>query len=184
MALDWTYVVTALNNFASHFDDTNKSILQFCEGTGKKVNETSSSLQVVRKEVHTLKQRAEKNDTSLNDYRAHGEGLDNRIGHLEAKISELEQDKSSLSQQVEFLKAKQTLDETSIQEVKEKVDEKLEALIREKLKEKLDQWVTLAFCPERSLAPAAGVSEDQQAFDSLGNQPGVEQYQRSQVSGT
>ena len=34
MALDWAQVETALNNSASHFEDTNKSILQFCEGTG------------------------------------------------------------------------------------------------------------------------------------------------------
>ena len=51
------------------------------------------------------------------------------------------------------MKAKQTLNETSIREVKEKVDKKLEALIREKLEEKLDQWVTFTFCPEGSLAP-------------------------------
>ena len=85
---------------------------------------------------------------------------------------------------MEFLKAKQALNETSIQEVKEKVDEKLEALVKEKLDEKLNQWVALAFYPEGSLAPAAGALEGQQAFGSLENQPGVEQYQESQESGT
>ena len=64
------------------------------------------------------------------------------------------------------------------------MDEKLEALIKEKLEEKLDQWVNLTFCPEGSLAPAAGALEGQQAFGSLENQPGVEQYRESQESGT
>ena len=145
MALDWTHIVTALNNSASHFDEANKSILQFCEGTGKKVNETSSNLEVIKKEVHDLEQRTDRNEASLNEYRAHGEGLDDKIGHLEARITESEQDKRSLSQQVKFLKVKQTLGKTSIGEVKEKVDEKLETLIREKLEEKIDQWSTLPF---------------------------------------
>ena len=50
-----TQIEGALSNSASHFEDANKSILQFCEETGKKVNETSSSLEVIKKEVHTLK---------------------------------------------------------------------------------------------------------------------------------
>ena len=54
---------------------------------------------MVRKEVHILKQRAEKNATSLNNYRAHGEGLDDRIGHLETKLAKLEQDKRSLTEE-------------------------------------------------------------------------------------
>ena len=66
------------------------------------------------KDVHTLKQQAEDNVASLNAYRAHGEGLDDRIGHLERKLAEIEQDNRDLSQQVKFLKAKQALDKTSI----------------------------------------------------------------------
>ena len=44
--------------------------------------------------------------------------------------------------------------------------------------------VNFAFCLEGLLAPAKGVSEDQQAFHSLGNPPDVVQYQGSQVSET
>ena len=54
MALEWAQVEAALNSSTSHFEDANKSILQFCEETGKKVNETSSSLEVIKKEVHDL----------------------------------------------------------------------------------------------------------------------------------
>ena len=52
MSLRLTQVEAALSNSVSHFEDTNKSILQFCEETGKKVNETSSNLEVVRRDVH------------------------------------------------------------------------------------------------------------------------------------
>ena len=66
MSLEWAQVEAALSSSASHFEDANKSILQFCEETGKRVNETSSNLDVVRKDVHVLKQQAEDNVASLN----------------------------------------------------------------------------------------------------------------------
>ena len=52
---------------------------------------------MVRKDVRTLKQQAEDNVASLNAYRAHGEGLDDHIGHLERKLAEIEQDNRDLS---------------------------------------------------------------------------------------
>ena len=70
MSLRLTQVETALSKSASHFEDANKSILQFCEETSKKVNETSSNLEVVRRDVHALQQQAEDNVTSLNACRA------------------------------------------------------------------------------------------------------------------
>ena len=56
MSLDWVQVEAALNSSASHFEGANRRVLQFCEETGKRVNEMSSNLGVVRKDVHVLKQ--------------------------------------------------------------------------------------------------------------------------------
>ena len=70
MSLQWTQVEAALNSSASHFEDTNKSILQFCEETSKRVNEMSSNLGVVRRDVHALQQQAEGNVTTLAACRA------------------------------------------------------------------------------------------------------------------
>ena len=105
MSLEWTQVEAALSSSASHFEDANKSILQFCEETGKRVNETSSNLEVVKKDVHVLKQQAEDNVTSLNTYRAQQEGQDDHLGQLERKLTEVEQENRALSQQVKNLKA-------------------------------------------------------------------------------
>ena len=91
----------------------------------------------------------------------------------------MDQDNRVLSQQVENLKARQALNQLSIQETKEKVDEKFNQLV---------QPVTLTtpiyFLPDGSLAPAAGALEGQQAFDGLGDQPGAELYPESQQSRT
>ena len=125
MSFEWTQVEAALSSSASHFEDANKSILQFCGETGKKVNETSSNLEVVRRDVHVLKQQAEDNVTSLNVYRAQGESHDNRLGHLERRLAEVEQDNRVLAQQVENLKVRQAIDQSSLQELKGKVEEKL-----------------------------------------------------------
>ena len=126
MSLEWTQVVAALNSSASHFEDANKSILQFCEETGKRVNKTSSNLKIVRRDIHTLKQQAEDNVTSINTCRAQDKSHGDRLGHLERRLTEVEQDNKALSQQVENLKAWQALDQTSLQELKEKVDKKLD----------------------------------------------------------
>ena len=80
MSLEWAQVEAALSSSASHFEDTNKSILQFCEETGKRVNKTSSNLGVIRKDVYVLKQQAEDNATSLNAYRAQQEDQDDCLG--------------------------------------------------------------------------------------------------------
>ena len=55
MSIRLNQIEAALSNSASHFEDTNKSILQFFEETSKRVNKTSSNLKVVRRDVHALK---------------------------------------------------------------------------------------------------------------------------------
>ena len=45
MSLEWTQVEAALSSSTSHFEDTNKSILQLCGETSKKANKTSSNLE-------------------------------------------------------------------------------------------------------------------------------------------
>ena len=57
MSLDRAQVEGALNSSTSHFEDANRSVLQFCEETGKRVNKTNSNLGVIRKDVHVLKQQ-------------------------------------------------------------------------------------------------------------------------------
>ena len=89
MSLRLTQVETALSNSASHFEDTNKSILQFCEETSKKANETSSNLEVVRRDVHALQQQAEDNVTSLNTCRAQEESHNDCLSHLERRLAEV-----------------------------------------------------------------------------------------------
>ena len=104
MSLEWTQVEAALSSSTLHFEDANKSILQFCRETGKKVNETSSNLEVVRRDVHALKQQAEDNITSLNVCRAQGESHDDRLGHLERRLAEVEQDNRSWPNRLRTLK--------------------------------------------------------------------------------
>ena len=179
MSLKWTQVEAALSSSSSHFEDANKSILQFCEETSKRVNETSSNLKIVRRDVHALKQQAEDNVTSINTCRAQDESHDDCLGHLERRLAEVEQDNRVLSQQVENLKARQALDQTSLQELKEKVDEKL------------NQWVQpvtitapVYLYPDGPQALATGTLEGQQAFDSPGNPPGAALNPENQVSET
>ena len=86
MPIEWSQIETALNSSASHFEDANKSILQFCGDTGRKVNETSFNLKVVKRDVHALRQQAEDSVTSLNVCRAQGESHDDRLGHLERRL--------------------------------------------------------------------------------------------------
>ena len=105
MSLDWDQVEAAFSSSASHFEGANRRLLQFCEETGKRVNETSSNLGVVRKDVHVLKHQAEDNVASLNTYRAQQEGQDDRLGQLERRLAEVQQENRALSQQVENLKA-------------------------------------------------------------------------------
>ena len=89
------------------------------------------------------------------------------------------QDNRALSQQVENLRARQTLDQTSLQELKERVDEKLDQSV---------QPVTFSapiyYYSEALQASAVGVLEGQPALDDLGNQPGTALYPESQESGT
>ena len=125
MSIEGSQIETALNYSAAHFDDANKSILQFCGDTGRKVNKTSFNLQVVKRDIHALKQQAEDSVTSLNVYRAQGESHDDRLGHLERRLAEVEQDNRVLAQQVENLKARQDINQSSLQELKEMVEDKL-----------------------------------------------------------
>ena len=130
MSLRLTQVEAPLSNSASHFKDANKSILKFCKETSKRANKTSSNLEVVRRDIHALQQQAEDNVTSLNVCRAQEESHEDRLGHLERRLAEVEQDNRVLSQQVENLHARQTLDQTSLQELKERVDEKLDQSVQ------------------------------------------------------
>ena len=101
MPIEWSQIEVALNSSASHFEDANKSILQFCGDTGQKVNKTSFNLEVVRRDVHTLKQQAEDSATFLNACKAERESHDDRLGHLERRLAEVEQDNKILAQHVE-----------------------------------------------------------------------------------
>ena len=166
MPIEWSQIERALNSSASHFEDANKSILQFCGDTGRKVNEISFNLQIVRRDVHALKQQAEDSATSLNACKAQGESHDNRLGHLERRLTEVEQDNKILLQQVENLKAKQAIDQSSLQELKEKVEDKL------------NHWVhpvklTAPIYPytDETQALTSGALGGQQAFGGLGVQP-------------
>ena len=114
MPIEWFQIETALNSSTSHFEDANKSILQFCGDTGQKVNETSFNLEVIKRDVHTLKQQAEDSVTSLNTCKAQGESRDDRLGHLERRLAEVEQENRVLAQQVENLKARQDIDQSSL----------------------------------------------------------------------
>ena len=100
MSLDWAQVEAAFNSSASHFEGANRRLLQFCEETGKRVNETRSNLGVFKKDVHVLKQQAEDNVASLNSYRAQQIGQDDHLGQLERKLVEVQQENRDLSQQV------------------------------------------------------------------------------------
>ena len=70
MSIEGSQIETALNSAASHFEDTNRSILQFCGDTGQKVNKISFNLEAVRRDVHALKQQAEDSAASLNACKA------------------------------------------------------------------------------------------------------------------
>ena len=70
MLIEWTQVEAALSSSASHFEDANKSILQFCGDTGRQVNEISFNLEAVRKNTLALNQQAKDSAVSLNACRA------------------------------------------------------------------------------------------------------------------
>ena len=77
------------------------------------------------------------------------------------------------------MRAQQDLDQTSLQELKEKVDEKLNQLVQP-----VTFTAPIYLYPDSSQALAAGALEGQQAFEGLGNQPGTALYPESQESGT
>ena len=114
MPIEWSQLETALNSSASHFEDANKSILQIFEETSKRVNETSSNLEVIERELHALQQQAEGNVTTLATCRAQAESHGDHLGQLDRRLEEVVQDNRVLSQQVENLQAQQTLDQTSL----------------------------------------------------------------------
>ena len=161
MSLNWNQVEAAFNNSASHFEGASKKLLQFCEETGKKANETSSNLGVIKKDVHILKQQAEDNVSSLNSYRAKQIGQDDHLGQLERKLAEAQQENRDLSQQVKNLKTRQALDQIAIQENKEKI-EKFEQLMQP-----VTFTTPIYSLLEGYLPPAAGILEGQQASDGL-----------------
>ena len=47
-------IEAAFSNSASHFEDANKSILQFFEETSQRVNDANSNMEVTRRDVHAL----------------------------------------------------------------------------------------------------------------------------------
>ena len=128
-----------------------------------------------------MQQQAESNITTLATCRAQGESHDDRLGQLERKYEEVVQANRILAQQAENLHAQQLLDQTSLQELRERVDEKLDQSV---------QPVTFAvpivqssyYYPEASQASAVGVLEGQPVLDALGNQPGAALYPGSQES--
>ena len=130
MSIEGSQIETALNSTASHFEDANRSILQFCGDTGRQVNKISFNLEAVRNNALALNQQAKDSAVSLNACKAQGESHDNRLGHLERRLTEVEQDNKILTQQVENLKAKQAINQSSLQELKEKVEDKLNHLVQ------------------------------------------------------
>ena len=90
----------------------------------------------------------------MNTYRAQGKSHDDHLGHLERRLAEVEQDNRVLSQQVKNLKAQQALDQTSLQELKEKVDEKLDQLVQP-----VTFTAPIYLYPDRSQGLAAGALE-------------------------
>ena len=129
MLMEGSQLKTALNSAASHFEDANRSILQFCGDMGRQVNKISLNVEAVRMDALTLNQQANDITLSLNTCKAQGESYDNSLGHLERRLTEVEQDNKILLQQVENLKAKQAIDQSSLQELKEKVEDKLNHLV-------------------------------------------------------
>ena len=90
----------------------------------------------------------------------------------------MEQDNRVLAQQVENLKARQDIDQSSLQELKEKVEDKLNHLV---------QPVTLTapiyLYTDKYQALTTGALDGQQAFEGLGIQPGPAVYFESQGNG-
>ena len=91
----------------------------------------------------------------------------------------MEQANKILLQQVENLKAKQAINQSSLQELKEKVEEKLNHLVQ-------PVTLTAPIYPYtgESQALTAGALDGQQAFEGLGIQPGPAVYFESQGNGT
>ena len=91
----------------------------------------------------------------------------------------MEQDNKILLQQVENLKAKQAIDQSSLQELKEKVEDKLNHLVH-------PVTLTAPIYPytDKSQALTSGALGGQQAFGGLGIQPDPALYFESQGNGT
>ena len=123
-------IEAAFSNSATHFDDANKIILQFFGEASKRVNNANSNIQSTRRDVHTLQQQAEGNITQIAACRAQGESHEDCLGQLERKYKEVVQANRILAQQAKNLHAQQVLDQTSLQELRERVDEKLDQSVQ------------------------------------------------------
>ena len=123
-------IEATFSNSTSHFEDTNKIILQFFGEASKRVNNANSNIESTGTDVHALQQQAKGNITQKAACRAQGESHKDHLGQLERKYEEVVQANRILAQQAENLKAQQLLDKTSLQELREKVDEKLEQAVQ------------------------------------------------------
>ena len=104
-------------------EDTNRSILQFCGDTDRQVSEICTNLEAVKKDTLALNQQGKDSATAC---QARGEIQEDRQGQLEGRLMELERENKTLLQQLENLKARQTLDQGSFQ-----LEERLTELERE-----------------------------------------------------
>ena len=107
MLMEGSQLETALNSAAAHLEDANQSILQFCGDTDRQVSEICNNLEAVKKDALALKQQAKDSATAC---QARGEIHEDCLGQLEGRLVELERENKTLLQQLENLKARQTLD--------------------------------------------------------------------------
>ena len=91
----------------------------------------------------------------------------------------MEQENKVLAKQVENLKARQDINQSSLLELKEKVEDKLNHLVH-------PVTLTAPIYPytDESQALTSGALDSQQAFEGLGIQPGPALYFESQGNGT
>ena len=66
-------IEAAFSGATTHFEDANKTILQFFGESSRRVNDANSNIESNRRDVHALKQQAEGSITQIATWRAQGE---------------------------------------------------------------------------------------------------------------
>ena len=94
MPREGSQLETALNSAAAHWEDANRSILQYCGDTDRQVSEICTNLEAVKKDTLALNQQAKDSATACE---ARGEIHEDRLGQLEGRLIELEWEKRPCS---------------------------------------------------------------------------------------